>query len=104
MKTRVFFALLFIANVAWGQDVKKAPRALSSESGRYVLGQISDSKIDQYLLDTKTGRVWQIQSAKRKTESGREYEEYVLVPILFHGSGVDGAVRDSPTNEPYSKP
>ena len=29
-------------------------------SGRFVFGQVSDFRADQYLLDTKTGRLWQI--------------------------------------------
>jgi hypothetical protein len=33
---------------------------LSSGSGRYVFGQISDSNKDQYMLDTQTGRLWRI--------------------------------------------
>jgi hypothetical protein len=33
---------------------------LSSGSGRYVFGQISDSGKDQYMLDTETGRLWRI--------------------------------------------
>lgn len=33
---------------------------LSSGNGRYVLGQISEFRADRFLLDTETGRVWQI--------------------------------------------
>lgn len=33
---------------------------LSSQGGRFVLGQISNYRADQYLLDTQTGQVWQI--------------------------------------------
>lgn len=32
----------------------------AGEVGRYVIGQVSDIRADQYLLDTKTGRVWQL--------------------------------------------
>jgi len=35
-------------------------RVLSSSSGRYVFGQISDSSKDQFMLDTFTGRLWRI--------------------------------------------
>lgn len=35
-------------------------KILSSGSGRYVFGQISDSSKDQFMLDTLTGRLWRI--------------------------------------------
>ncbi|SHN18851.1 hypothetical protein SAMN02787076_03927 [Rhizobacter sp. OV335] len=35
-------------------------RMLAAEGGRFVFGQISDYRADQFLLDTKTGRLWQI--------------------------------------------
>jgi len=38
---------------------------LSSDGGRYVFGQISDSAKDQFMLDTATGRLW------RMGESGK---------------------------------
>ena len=31
---------------------------LSSDGGRYVFGQVSEFRRDQYLLDTKTGMMW----------------------------------------------
>jgi len=31
---------------------------LSASGGRFVMGQISTMRRDQYLLDTKTGRLW----------------------------------------------
>jgi len=39
---------------------KAAPGSLSASGGRYVFGQISDSDKDKFMLDTKTGRLWQI--------------------------------------------
>jgi hypothetical protein len=33
---------------------------LCSATGRYVFGQISGSSKDQFMLDTLTGRLWQI--------------------------------------------
>ena len=35
-------------------------KLLSSQSGRFVFGQISDSSKDQFMLDTFTGRLWRI--------------------------------------------
>ena len=45
------------------QPVKVKPpqqKILSSYNGRYVFGQISDFRKDQFLLDTQTGRLWQV--------------------------------------------
>jgi hypothetical protein len=41
------------------------PRAtfLSSEKGRFVFGQISDSSKDQFMLDTFSGRLWRISES-----------------------------------------
>jgi hypothetical protein len=35
-------------------------KVLSSGRGRYVFGQISDSSKDKFMLDTLTGRLWEI--------------------------------------------
>ena len=35
-------------------------KVLCSGGGRYVFGQVSDSDKDKFMLDTVTGRLWQI--------------------------------------------
>jgi len=35
-------------------------KTLVTNNGRFVFGQISGMKRDQYMLDTQTGRLWQI--------------------------------------------
>ncbi len=40
--------------------VQPTNRVLGCGGGRYVFGQISDSGKDQFMLDTLTGRLWQI--------------------------------------------
>jgi hypothetical protein len=42
------------------QTEKSKQEILSSENGRFVFGQISDSSKDQFMLDTVTGRLWRI--------------------------------------------
>jgi hypothetical protein len=32
----------------------------SNGDGRFVFGQINDARADQYMLDTKTGRLWRV--------------------------------------------
>lgn len=45
---------------ASAQDKTPAPKVLHADGGRYVFGQISDFRADQFMLDTKTGRLWQL--------------------------------------------
>jgi len=52
------FVTLAHASSAMAQD--NTPNALGVPGGRYVFGQISSMRADQFLLDTHTGRVWQI--------------------------------------------
>lgn len=70
------------------EPVKVKPpqqKTLASENGRFVLGQISEFRRDQFLLDTKTGRVWRVVVDK-SAEDGTEVS--VLQPVPF--VGVDG--------------
>ena len=60
------------------QQQESQPQVLSSESGRFVFGQISDSKKDKFMLDTNTGRLWRI------AESGKV--GIYLKPVLYHVS------------------
>lgn len=46
-----------------------------SGSGRFVFGQISSYRSDQYLIDTETGRVWNLVQDDQKAK--------VLQPIPF---------------------
>ncbi|MBW2610294.1 MAG: hypothetical protein JRC68_08110 [Deltaproteobacteria bacterium] len=45
-----------------GSQVQKQTqhKVLSSENGRFIFGQISDSGKDQFMLDTVSGRLWRI--------------------------------------------
>lgn len=61
------YALVFLAIVstsAIADDVVKVQppqqKMLSTPSGRFVFGQISDMRADQFMLDTQTGRLWQV--------------------------------------------
>lgn len=77
--------LLWVApTVADPLDIKLPPpsRLLSSSNGRFVFGQISDMRRDQFLLDTQTGRMWTLVTSKEGTP-GAEVEMRLLEPILF---------------------
>jgi hypothetical protein len=56
IKSAFLFSLLVIS--AHAQELQ--PAVLSASSGRYVFGQISSMRADQYMLDTQTGRLWHL--------------------------------------------
>ena len=52
-------------NAQFGLTQQQVPEesdqtCLSSASGRFVFGQVSRSSKDKFMLDTHTGRLWQI--------------------------------------------
>ena len=53
-------------------------KILSSYNGRYVVGEISNSRKDQFLLDTKTGRLWQIVVGE---EGNRKLQPVPFIPV-----------------------
>ena len=70
----VLIAIAATASYA-NEPVKVSPqqqKVLSSPNGRYVFGQISDFRSDQYMLDTQTGRLWQIVLRKAKNPDGSD--------------------------------
>ena len=60
--------LIFSATCAAEEQRKK--NVISSENGRFAFGQISDFRADQFMLDTKTGRLWQLVVSKPSDGSG----------------------------------
>lgn len=60
MKKMIVASLLACISYANAQTANSSGAVLSSSTGRFVFGQISDYKSDQFMLDTQTGRVWQI--------------------------------------------
>lgn len=54
---------------------------LSSQQGRYVFGQVSDSSRDQFMLDTFTGMLWRI------SESGKTGIHLKAVPYCDEKGG-----------------
>lgn len=51
-------------------------RVLSSSDGRYVFGQVSNFRRDQFLLDTHSGRLWQM------VEDDEERSKLQAVPFI----------------------
>ena len=77
------------------QQEKPRQEILSSTSGRFVFGQISDSSKDKFMLDTVTGRLWRI------AETG---EEGMFLRAVLYRTG-DGKLLPIPENisEPGQK-
>lgn len=72
MKRVATLALAIISSAASAQPAADAIGQLSAAGGRYVFGQISAMRRDQYLLDTQTGRVWQLVCAEKdKNDSSK---------------------------------
>ena len=85
---------IFSASASAADAVKVAPpqqKLLSSSNGRYVFGQISEFRRDQYMLDTQTGRLW--QTACAKTDAGVSNTQdnctIILRPVPYIGPGDD---------------
>ncbi|MBN2060863.1 MAG: hypothetical protein JW882_10675 [Deltaproteobacteria bacterium] len=76
------------------EESKTYNRVLSSEYGRYVFGQVSDSSKDLFMLDTETGRLWRVAESGKvgiflKTVPYRiesiEGDEYSPFPVTESG-------------------
>lgn len=57
---------------AGAEKTPQQPKALSASNGRYVFGQISEFRRDQYMLDTQTGRAWKIIMRPYKDKDGAD--------------------------------
>jgi len=68
LKLVIVIAIIAMCGFAWaGEPVEVIPpqnKVLGSGNGRYVFGQINNARRDQYMLDTQTGRLWQIVKDK----------------------------------------
>ena len=74
MKKIVLVLALFFA-VSIVADTYPTGTALSSTTGRYVFGQISDYQRDKFMLDTKTGALWHVVKD--------DYNSTLLEPIYY---------------------
>lgn len=58
MRWIVVAVAVLVSASSWAQDAKR--QTLSVPGGRFVLGQVGDDASSQYLLDSQTGRVWEV--------------------------------------------
>lgn len=73
----------------FGQESGFPSGVLSAPGGRYVFGQISPFARHQYMLDTQTGRLWQVVCSKR-SEDGKECILTTLSWVPYGIPGEDG--------------
>ena len=76
--------LAFMSSASAQDKIKVTPdrtKTLSAINGRFVFGQISDFRSDQYMLDTQTGRLWQIfeRTDEKTGSSGRVLQ---IIPFV----------------------
>ena len=72
-------AIMFCSTAFAGEPIEVGmpqQKILASPGGRYVFGQISDHRKDQFLLDTKTGRLWLVVSGDN------QYPKLTPVPFV----------------------
>jgi hypothetical protein len=98
---RLLLGLSMVASTALAADPVKAAlpqqKVLSSPNGRYVFGQVSDYRQDQYMLDTQTGSLWKVVLHKPKNSDGSErpgngFEVLDVVPYI----NIDGKITIAP--------
>ena len=91
MKLTALLLLSVFVSVSFGQNTTPAqmPTMLSSDGARYVFGQAGTARADQYLLDTKTGRLWLIVMS----EEGQK--KLQAVPFIGVWMGQDSLLPDS---------
>ena len=85
--THLFVLLAVSATAVAAEPVKITPpqnKVLSSTDGnqRYVFGQISEFRRDQYMLDTKTGRLWQKVCAKSSDPNAKSDDCLTVLQVV----------------------
>lgn len=84
---RLTAALLCMSAALAHADEVMPPAVLSAAGGRYVFGQVGLGRIDQYMLDTATGKLWQLVCVTRDAAGKCELTGLQLVPYL-DGTGM----------------
>jgi hypothetical protein len=102
MRKSIFMGLLaIVCNNALAEDKKLTHQVqLSTENGRYVFGQISDFRQDQFMLDTETGRLWQMVVDK---ESSKKLQPVPFIQILGNEAYIPDAPKEVDFQKDYSR-
>lgn len=75
---------------------------LASPPARYVFGQVGEFARNQYMLDTVSGRLWQIVCAERDQADASKCTQFVLQPVRYIDG--DGANDSPPSSRQYARP
>lgn len=76
--------LAWLPEIAAAQtDATARQGVVTAPGGRYAFGQISALSRDQYMLDTQTGRLWQLVCVKLHTEDKSKCVMTELSPISY---------------------
>jgi hypothetical protein len=70
-------AILCCVPVSASPESTGSGAVLAAPGGRFAFGQVTNMRTDQYLLDTKTGRLWVMRTV------GNGDSEPSLIPIRF---------------------
>lgn len=57
--------------------------SLASGSGRFVYGQVSNFRRDQFMLDTQTGKLWQLQCLTPSDKDPSSCIQPGLIPVVY---------------------
>jgi len=74
---------LLVTRISYGQT-EVSPlqhKSLISQNGRFIFAQISEMRRDQYMLDTKLGRLWQVV-----IDSSESISFYPILYTLLNGN------------------
>jgi hypothetical protein len=91
----LFLAFALTATMAASHaqtDTPSTPSPLATPGGRFVFGQISQFRRDQFMLDTQTGRLWSMTCVRFSKDNPSECEARALVPIEYLSHFEDEAV------------
>lgn len=89
---KIAFLTLLINLFAFANETS----VLSSNGGRYVYGQISSMRADQYLLDTKTGRLWNMIADK---DGNTRLQPVAIESMIVKDGKYTSIILDMPTEK-----
>lgn len=98
LTARIICATIILTASAHCADpitTKPAFQVLQSEAGRYSFGQVSDWPADKYMLDTQTGRIWQMITYENGSKE--------LRPVLYQNGEALSMTPREYTNLPPDK-
>ena len=87
---KIALGLLLLTGFVFANETN----VLSSNSGRYVYGQVSQMRADQFLLDTKTGRLWHMVLDK---DNNLSLVPMAIENMVFKDGKYVSVILDAPT-------